>query len=92
MSRAAHWDRVYADKAEAWVNTGALLNRMNFAVTLANGGGRGARNATPVTQAQITRDVLAGDVSATTLDTIAKATSEPQRIALLLGSPDFQKR
>jgi uncharacterized protein (DUF1800 family) len=82
----------YADKAEAWVNTGALLNRMNFAVTLANGGGRGARNATPVTQAQIARNVLAGDVSATTLDTIAKATSEPQRIALLLGSPDFQKR
>ncbi len=24
----------YADKAEAWVNTGALLNRMNFAVSL----------------------------------------------------------
>ena len=21
----------YADRAEAWVNTGALLNRMNFA-------------------------------------------------------------
>jgi uncharacterized protein (DUF1800 family) len=82
----------YADKAEAWVNTGALLNRMNFAVTLANGVGRGARRATPVTQAQIASDVLAGDVSATTLDTIAKATSEPQRIALLLGSPDFQKR
>jgi uncharacterized protein (DUF1800 family) len=82
----------YADKAEAWVNTGALLNRMNFAVTLANGAGRGARNAPAVTQAQIASDVLAGDLSPATLDTIAKATTEPQRIALLLGSPDFQKR
>jgi len=25
----------YADKAEAWVNTGALLNRLNFALALA---------------------------------------------------------
>ena len=82
----------YADRAEAWVNTGTLLNRMNFAVTLANGAGRGVRNAPSLTQAQIARDVLASDVSPTTLDTIAKATSEPQRVALLLGSPDFQKR
>ncbi len=27
----------YSDKAEAWVNSGALLNRMNFALSLANG-------------------------------------------------------
>ena len=27
----------YADRAEAWVNTGALLNRMNFAVALTRG-------------------------------------------------------
>jgi uncharacterized protein (DUF1800 family) len=26
----------YADRADAWVNTGALVNRMNFAVSLAN--------------------------------------------------------
>ena len=45
-----------------------------------------------MTQAQIAADVLAGDVSTTTLDTIAKATSDPQRIALLLGPPDFPKR
>src|SRR5262249_14979983 len=36
----------YADRAEAWVNTGALLNRMNFALALSSGrmrgGGRGA--------------------------------------------------
>jgi uncharacterized protein (DUF1800 family) len=31
----------YSDKADAWVNTGALLNRMNFALQVA--GGRNAR-------------------------------------------------
>ena len=28
----------YKDTADAWVNTGALVNRMNFALQLANGG------------------------------------------------------
>jgi uncharacterized protein (DUF1800 family) len=88
----------YSDKAEAWVNTGALLNRMNFAVALSgNRVGRGNRpldrtSQIRVTHAQIASDVMAGDVAATTTQTIAKATNEPQRIALLLGSPDFQKR
>ena len=27
----------YSDKAEAWVNSGALLNRMNFALALSGG-------------------------------------------------------
>jgi uncharacterized protein (DUF1800 family) len=33
----------YSDKAEAWVNTGALLNRLNFAVALASNRIRGTR-------------------------------------------------
>ena len=88
----------YSDKAEAWVNTGALLNRMNFAVALAgNRVGRGNRlldrgGEVRVTHAQIASDVMADDIAATTTQTIAKATNEPQRIALLLGSPEFQKR
>jgi uncharacterized protein (DUF1800 family) len=94
----------YADKADAWVNTGALLSRMNFAVMLSTGDrltrgpgrGRGfapAPSSTPgVTQAQIAEQVLAGDLSENTRLTIAKATTEPQKIALLLGSPDFQRR
>lgn len=87
----------YADKAEAWVNTGALLNRMNFAVMLSGnrlrGGPAGRQSAsTGVSQDRIAAEVLAGDVSETTRQTIAKATNEPQRIALLLGSPDFQRR
>src|SRR5437016_10003327 len=34
----------YSDKAEAWVNTGALLNRLNFSLALAGNKMRGARS------------------------------------------------
>src|SRR5712664_676030 len=33
----------YADKADAWVNTGALLNRLNYSLALAGNKMRGAR-------------------------------------------------
>jgi uncharacterized protein (DUF1800 family) len=86
----------YADRAEAWVNTGALLNRMNFAVMLSGNrlrgpGGRQAGGAV-IPQDRIAAEIMAGDVSETTRQTIAKAASEPQKIALLLGSPEFQRR
>ena len=51
----------YADKAEAWVNTGALLNRMNFALQLVGGRMRGIQAGTSPVGA-----VLAGDVSPAT--------------------------
>jgi uncharacterized protein (DUF1800 family) len=90
----------YADKAEAWVNTGALLSRMNFAVALTEGRVRGVR--TPVSgrggesieagRDEIAERVLAGDLSSTTRETIAKASRPSQAVALLLGSPEFQRR
>jgi uncharacterized protein (DUF1800 family) len=77
----------YPDKAEAWVNTGALLNRMNFALQLVGGRMRGIQPGTsPV------GTVLANDVSTTTAATIAKATDTKQLAALTLGSPEFQRR
>jgi len=89
----------YADRADAWVNTGALLNRMNFAVALTDGKLRALRitGATPVASADAARttliaEVLAGDVSEATRATVAKASTAPQAMALLLGSPEFQKR
>jgi uncharacterized protein (DUF1800 family) len=89
----------YSDKAEAWVNTGALLNRMNFAVALTSGRMRGGRGqaARAADRAQVSSDtiasaVMAGDVSESTSATVAKATTAPQAVALLLGSPEFQKR
>jgi uncharacterized protein (DUF1800 family) len=77
----------YPDKAEAWVNTGALLNRMNFALQLVGGRMRGVQpGSSPVAA------VLAQDVSSTTAATMAKATDAKQLAALTLGSPEFQRR
>ena len=89
----------YADKAEAWVNTGALLNRMNFAVALTEGRIRGVRasvdrdgESIEGARDEIVNRVLAGDLSASTRDTVAKASRPSQAVALLLGSPEFQRR
>lgn len=81
----------YSDTADAWVNTGALLNRMNFAVTLA-GNRPWTRGSEPVRADRIAATVLAGDVSVNTRTTVAKASNDRQAIALLLGSPDFQRK
>src|SRR6266545_406959 len=77
----------YADRAEVWVNTGALLNRMNFALQLVGGRMRGVQFGTaPVGPA------LGGQLSEATAATIAKATDPRQVMALTLGSPEFQRR
>ena len=93
----------YADKAEAWVNSGALLNRMNFAITLTSGRqGRGgalrdsaaaaiAPSPSPASDALV-KSALAGEVSESTAATVAKATTTPQALALVLGSPEFQRK
>jgi uncharacterized protein (DUF1800 family) len=77
----------YADKAEAWVNTGALLNRMNFALALVTGRMRGVEPGDGQVSA-----ALANDMSSSTAATIAKATDPKQVAALTLGSPEFQRR
>jgi uncharacterized protein (DUF1800 family) len=89
----------YADRAEAWVNTGALLNRMNFAVALTSGrlGGIRAPRIAPGGSPDAARDaiagpVLAGDLAPSTHTTVAKASTAAQAAALLLGSPEFQRR
>ncbi len=78
----------YKDTADAWVNTGALVGRMNFALTLAGNKLRGVSVASLPTA----EEVLAGDLSETTRATIAKAGDAPQMAALTLGSPEFQRR
>jgi len=82
----------YADRADAWVNTGALLNRMNFAVSLANGRLRGVTPTSAMSEQWIASGALAGDLSEPTRSTVAKATASPQAVALLLGSPEFQRK
>jgi uncharacterized protein (DUF1800 family) len=92
----------YQDTADAWVNTGALVNRMNFALQLAGNGERqGPRGASfrsspasglLTSPASIIETVLDNDVSDTTRETIARATTTEQMTALTLGSPEFQRR
>jgi uncharacterized protein (DUF1800 family) len=78
----------YKDTADAWVNTGALVGRMNFALTLAGNKLRGVSVASLPT----TDQMLAGDLSESTRATIAKAGDAQQMAALTLGSPEFQRR
>jgi uncharacterized protein (DUF1800 family) len=35
---------------------------------------------------------LAGELSPSTAETVKKASTEPQALALLLGSPEFQRK
>lgn len=80
----------YSDKADAWVNTGALLNRLNYALALAGGRMRGARvdaetllslDTQKDPQAILARAIdtfLAGQVSKETRGTLEKQLSDPQ--------------
>ena len=76
----------YKDTGDAWVNTGALVSRMNLALRLASGQVKGTQvdGSTAVT--------LPGDVSETTRATIARAPDAPKTMALTLGAPEFQRR
>ena len=96
----------YVDRADVWVNTGALLNRMNFAVALVGNRLRGVRvdlarlvPAAAGSNGDLTaaRDallatLLSNDVSAATRATIEKGSEVTQVAALTLGSPEFQRR
>jgi uncharacterized protein (DUF1800 family) len=88
----------YKDTAEAWVNTGALINRMNFAVALGANTFRGVVVSDPLPDrnqpdAETAVDVLLnGDASTATRATIQRATTAAQVVALALGAPEFQRR
>jgi uncharacterized protein (DUF1800 family) len=94
----------YSDKAEAWVNSGALINRMNFAVALAGGRVPGVRidpavldvdpqaNDVEAARDRLIAALLRGDVSDATRATLERAREFPQVAALTIGSPEFQRR
>jgi uncharacterized protein (DUF1800 family) len=123
----------YSMTADAWVNTGALINRMNFAVGLVGGGrivaeariaraagaadrgparaagpGRGPRSVArsplridlpalapdtgAASRAALIGGVLAGEASDATRATLDRAESPSHLVALVLGSPEFQRR
>jgi uncharacterized protein (DUF1800 family) len=89
----------YADKSEAWVNTGALLNRLNFSLALAGNKVRGSRSdvgsllgpeADGDGKAALNRAVqvfLAGQTAPTTVDTLEKQLENPQVLQAKLDDP-----
>lgn len=91
----------YAGRADAWVNTGALLNRMNFALALVDNRLPGVHvdlSALASTadlaaaRSQLLRALLDNNASASTRAVLDRAATVPQLVALALGSPEFQKR
>ena len=92
----------YSDKAETWVNTGALLNRLNYSLALAGNKMRGARtdvasllgvdsNAEP--RAALDRAVqvfLGGQAAPTTVETLEKQLDNPQVLQAKLDDPRKQ--
>src|SRR3984893_15410404 len=88
----------YADKAEAWVNTGALLHRLNFSLPLAGNKVRGARTdvaallGTDATGRKIALEravqiFLGGQAGPTTVETLQKQLDSPQILQAKLDDP-----
>ncbi len=89
----------YSMKADAWVNSAALLNRMNFALAL----GTGRLNAVKVEEKQVLpngaptdptaalaaleHQLLDGEVSRNTHETILKQMNDPQVTGRRLDDP-----
>ena len=112
----------HPDRAEAWVNPGALLARLNFALALAEGRLPGVRvdvqalvrdadrarpgavleallgtilhgRAGPQTRAVLSAQLDQPEITRRTADDRGPAeTDVPKLTALVLGSPEFQRR
>lgn len=90
----------YADKAESWVNTGALLNRLNFSLALAGNRIRGSRSdvsallgfpaSTADAAAALERGVqvfLGGQVAPSTVETLRKQLENSGVVQAKLDDP-----
>ena len=89
----------YSMKAEAWVNSAALLNRMNFSLALASGRmpgvafdphrllGQAPLESADQVVGNFENALLAGDVSKQTHETIMKQLSDPQVTGRVLDDP-----
>jgi uncharacterized protein (DUF1800 family) len=93
----------YSDRAEAWVNTGALLNRLNFSLALAGNKVRGSRadiaallgtDSAPDSKTDskqvLDRAVqlfLGGQAAPTTVETLQKRLDDPQVVQAKLDDP-----
>jgi uncharacterized protein (DUF1800 family) len=92
----------YPDKADAWVNTGALLNRLNYSLALAGNrlpgvhtdvrellGGDGPRQPRAVLD-QAIAVLLSGEASSQTRETLQKQMDDPRVLQASLDDPITQ--
>src|SRR5712691_10205620 len=89
----------YSDRADAWVNTGALLNRLNYSLALAGNKVRGSRSdiasvlgveASSDAKGALNRAVqvfLGGQTAPTTVETLEKQLDNPQVLQAKLDDP-----
>ena len=87
----------YSDAAESWVNTGGLLERMNFGIALANNRVQGTRvELGKLTIDESLKRILAGEISQATRETLSKqldqGDSAAKMVGLILGTPEFQRQ
>jgi uncharacterized protein (DUF1800 family) len=87
----------YSDAAESWVNTGGLLERMNFGIALASNRVQGTRvDLGKLTMEESLKMILAGEVSQATRETLVKQVDQSDPVAkvvgLILGTPEFQRQ
>jgi uncharacterized protein (DUF1800 family) len=92
----------YSDKADTWVNTGALLNRLNYSLALAGNKMRGARTdvtsllgVEPSADPKMALDravqvFLGGQAGPTTVETLEKQLDNPQVLQAKLDDPRKQ--
>ena len=70
--------------AEAWINTGLMLNRVNFAAALAS---------SQVPNVRVTPEAVRLPELGEKTRAALEQETEPARVAgLVLGSPEFQRR
>jgi len=89
----------YSDKADAWVNTGALLNRLNYSLALAGNRVRGSHSDAPTLlggdtatdpKVALNRAVdlfLGGEAARGTVETLEKQLEDPQIVQARLDDP-----
>ena len=89
----------YSDRADAWVNTGSLLTRMNVALALVSNHMPGVEVGLPSLDSSASAAIddlldhlVRAHASDTTRGTLDDAVAPEQLAALALGSPEFQRQ
>jgi uncharacterized protein (DUF1800 family) len=93
----------YSDAAQSWVNTGGLLERMNFGLALANNRVQGTKVSLAKTTGEqvkvmdeYLKTILGGEISSATRETLLKqlepSDSATKVVGLILGTPEFQRQ